>query len=154
MPAVPHQPLQSTIEIILKGKTTKLVKSLKMDMAIASDKLEFERAMELRNQIDAIQWLNERQHMERQKKYDEDIINYLVKNDRVYLILFNKQEFEFAFNPDFFEEFIIQYYSENPVPRELILPKKLVEVNSLTSYLKLKRAGAVSIKVPQKGEKK
>jgi excinuclease ABC subunit C len=83
-----------------------------------------------------------------------------VKNDKVYLILFNvykgilenKQEYEFDFNGSFLEEFIIQYYSDNNVPRELILPEPIDD--SLVYFLRTRRGGAVGFTVPQKGDKK
>ena len=68
------------------------------------------------------------QNMDRQRHYNEDILNYTVRDDTVYLMLFNiykgtlwnKNEFVFPASPEFLEEFLLQYYSENPVPRELI----------------------------------
>jgi excinuclease ABC subunit C len=98
--------------------------------------------------------------MERQKRYNEDILNFEIKNERVYLILFNiykgtlvnKQEFEFAMQPEFFEEFILQFYSENPIPKELILPEKISE--PLHVFLESKREGKVKVTVPKRGEKK
>lgn len=148
------------IHLILKGKTKELIADLTLDMKMASNNLEFERALELRNQIEAINMLNEKQNMERQKKYNEDILNFMVKSNRVYLILFNvykgilenKQEFEFNFHPEFLEEFIVQYYSENSIPKELILPEVVSE--SIVSFLELKRQSKVKVTVPKKGEKK
>ena len=148
------------INSILKGNTSKIIKSLTSDMQTASDKLNFERAMELRNQIEAIKLLNEKQAMERKKKFNEDIINFIVKNDRIYLILFNvykgtlenKQEFEFDYNTDFLDEFLVQYYSENMIPKELILPAQIDQ--SLHEFLELKRESKVKVTIPQKGEKK
>ncbi len=64
----------------------------------------------------------------------------------------NKQEFEFTVGENFLEEFIVQFYSENKVPRELMLPKKIDD--SLISFLREKRDGAVKITVPKKGDKK
>ena len=43
-----------------------------------SEGMDFERALEVKNQIGAIRELANKQKMERQKKYDEDIINYKV----------------------------------------------------------------------------
>jgi hypothetical protein len=48
--------------------------------------------------------------MQRQRVFDEDIINYIIKDGTVYLMLFNiyrgtlstKNEFVFRYNPDFF----------------------------------------------------
>ncbi|WP_455392032.1 excinuclease ABC subunit UvrC [[Eubacterium] cellulosolvens] len=149
-----------TIKSILKGKTNEIIKSLTNEMAVASSSLKYERALELRNQIEAIKALKEKQAMERMRKYNEDIINYVVKNERVYLILFNiykgtlenKQEFEFEHSPDFFEEFLTQFYSENPIPKEVIIPVKIDK--SLAEFLEFKRESKVKLTVPQKGEKK
>jgi excinuclease ABC subunit C len=66
--------------------------------------------------------------------------------------LSNKNEFVFGVHDDFFEEFLVQYYSENPVPREIILPAKMTE--SLLSFLERKRQKRVQIIVPKKGTKK
>ena len=148
------------VKQILKGKSNDLVKSLIKKMDIASKKLNFERAMELRNQIGAINSLKERQAMERKKKVNEDIINYIIKNERVYLILFNiykgtlenKQEFDFEFTPEFFEEFLLQYYSDNEIPKELILPERIDQ--SLKEFLEQKRESKVKVTIPQRGEKK
>jgi excinuclease ABC subunit C len=129
-------------------------------MARKSQSCDFENALILRNQITAIQHLQEHQKMQRQHIFDEDIINYLVRDGTVYLMLFNiykgtlstKNEFVFGFTPDFFEEFIVQYYSENPIPSEVIVPQKLS--NSLTVFLKHKRKKKVRIVVPKKAAKK
>ncbi len=148
------------VELVLKGRTDELVRSMKREISEASAELDFERAIRLRNQIEAIEWLKEKQKMQLSKRYDEDIINYTIKNGRVYLILFNvykgtlenKQEFEFDWSDKFLEEFLVQYYSENIVPSEIILPHEID--NSLISFLKVKRGGKVSVRVPKIGEKK
>ncbi|MHC1572511.1 MAG: excinuclease ABC subunit UvrC, partial [Methanosarcinales archaeon] len=148
------------VELVLKGRTDELVRSMKREISEASAELDFERAIRLRNQIEAIEWLKEKQKMQLSKRYDEDIINYTIKNGRVYLILFNvykgtlenKQEFEFDWSDKFLEEFLVQYYSENIVPSEIILPHEID--NSLISFLKVKRGSKVSVRVPKIGEKK
>ncbi|MEA1999782.1 MAG: excinuclease ABC subunit UvrC [Euryarchaeota archaeon] len=149
-----------SVELILKGKTNEFIKSKTREMKSASDKLDFERALVLRNQIEAIERLKEKQLMELQKKYDEDIINYIIKDGRVYLILFNiykgilenKQEFKFETSANFLDDFLVQYYSENTVPAELILPQEIDD--ALISFLKLKRNGTVNVKVPKVGDRK
>lgn len=150
----------SMVELFLKGKTGELVRSIDKDMKQASKNMDYERALDDRKKLEAIEWLKEKQDMQRQKKYDEDIINYIVKERRVYLILFNvykgilenKQEFEFDFTEGFLEDFLILFYSDNDVPKELILPKEVEE--PIQSFLEKEREGKVIITVPQKGEKK
>lgn len=146
---------------ILKGGTQELITHISDEMKLASKELNFEHALELRNQIGALKGLNERQNMERNRKYNEDIIHYVVKNSTVYLLLFNvhhgmlenKQSFNFELTEEeFFEEFLVQYYSDNKVPGELIVPQPLSD--SAVSFLKLKAGKSVQVTVPQRGEKK
>jgi excinuclease ABC subunit C len=148
------------VKLLLKGHTDNVLKKLKKEMNSYSAAQEYERAISVRNQINAIEYLQERQKMRREKKFNEDIINYEIKDDKVYLMLFNiykgvlnnKNEFVFDYKIDFFEEFIIQYYSDNPIPKELIIPE--IVSNSLSSYLREKKGSDVFIINPQKGEKK
>jgi len=150
----------SKVKLILSGKTDKLLKNLDLEMKKQSEKNQFEKALNTRNQINAIVHLKERQKMQREKKYNEDIINYQIKDDKVYLMIFNiykgtlsnKNEFVFDYNPDFLEEFIVQFYSDAPVPKELIVPNTLSD--SIGLFLKNKKGSKVHVTKPQKGEKK
>lgn len=146
--------------LVLKGRDNELSNKIKSNMKTASKEMDYEKALLLRNQSQAIEYLREKQNVERQKKFNEDIINYLVKEDNVYLMVFNiykgtllnKQEFNFEYHEGFFEEFLIRYYSENKIPKELIVPEKVE--NSVEGYLSKKKGSNVSIKIPQKGELK
>jgi len=147
-------------QFILSGKSKELLKKLDQEMKKHSQLLDFENALLLRNQKTAIEHLQEHQKMQRQHTFDEDIINYLVRDGTVYLMLFNiykgtlstKNEFVFGATPDFLEEFIVQYYSENPVPFEVIVPQKLSD--SLAMFLEKKRKKKVRVIVPKKASKK
>ncbi|MBT6690449.1 excinuclease ABC subunit C [archaeon] len=143
-------------EMVLKGKTRGVVEILDKRMKMFSRDKEFERALEIREQIRSVKELGDRQKMERDKTYDEDFINWIVHDGTVYLILFNarkgilenKQSFEFEWTPNFLEEFLVQFYSDYDVPREVVLP---VNVDSgLKNFLKDKGARVV---VPKVGEK-
>ena len=148
------------VKLVLSGHTNKLVKKMQNEMNVFSKNNNFELALKTREQIKAIEHLSEHQKMLREKKYNEDIINYRIKDEKVYLILFNidmgilhnKNEFVFDYNQDFLEEFIVQYYSENPVPKEVIVPEKVT--SSISEFLSKKKGSKVSVKLPEKGEKK
>ncbi len=148
------------IKLILKGKTEEILKSMSDEMSACSKNLNFEKAMELRNQINAVKMLNERQSMARNRVFNEDIINTVVRNGKVYLILFNiykgtltnKDEYSFTYTEDFFEEFIVQYYSEHNVPSELILKEEVNE--AVIDFLSMRRKSRVRVTIPKKGEKK
>ena len=145
---------------VLKGNIRELIESLETEMKELAAKQQFELAMELRDEIAALEFLQEKQNVERQKKHDEDILNYLVKDGTVYLMLFkvykgtleDKQDYIFAYGGDFLEEFLVQYYSENEPPGELIVPELLEE--SLADFLAHLRGKKVKVTVPKQGEKK
>jgi excinuclease ABC subunit C len=148
------------VRLVLSGKSKQLIKTLKQEMTERSQRFDFEKALLLRDQITAIQHLQDHQKMQRQQRWNEDIINYVSKDGMVYLMLFNiykgtlstKNEFVFDAIPDFFEEFIVQYYSETPIPSEVIVPQKLPE--SVQAFLSFKRKKNVRVVVPKKAIKK
>lgn len=144
----------------LGGKTGELVESLQKEMAQLSDRQEFERAIELRDEIAALQHLQERQQVEKSRKYDQDVISYQIDGSSVFLMLFKvyhgtlegKEDFVFAQSDNFLEEFLVQYYSEREPPEELILDEPLDE--SLVDFLSHVKGKKVHVTVPKQGEKK
>lgn len=147
-------------EAVLKGRTGELIGSLKEEMAALARGEEFERAMELRDEIRALEGLQDRQHIERQKRFDEDVLSWIVEGESVYLMLFKvyrgtlegKEEFVFPNGDSFLEEFLVQYYSENEPPEELILGEALDE--SLVDFLSHVKGRRVRVTVPKQGEKR
>ncbi len=144
----------------LSGKTFELIDSMKIEMKGLSARQEFERALELRDEIAALERLQERQRVERSRKYDQDIISYAIDSGNVYLMLFKvyrgtlegKEDFVFAYTDNFLEEFLVQYYSENEPPEELIASDALDE--SLVEFLTHVKGKKVHVTVPKQGEKK
>jgi len=146
--------------MVLSGKTKELLNDLQKEMERSSQELAYERALVLKKQINALAWLDEKQAMERKKTLEEDIIAYRVQGGTVYLLVFsinqgmleNKKDFEFPAVDSFFEEFLTQYYSDERVPKELILPHEIDM--SLIEYLSSLRGRKVMITIPQRGDKK
>jgi excinuclease ABC subunit C len=145
---------------LLKGKSSELLALLRAEMGVFSAAKEYERALVLRNQIIAIEHLADRQHVERPKLTDQDVITYTIADDTVYLMVFSvekgllsgKQEYSFDNHEDFFEEFLVQYYADRVPPSELIIPHEVDE--ALAGYLSEKKGMGVQITVPKIGEKK
>ena len=148
------------ISTILNGDILGIIEELKKKMKESAVTKDFERSLELRNNIESLEYLKERQNMQRNKVYDEDILNFIVKEDKVYLILFNiskgildnKQVFEFDFKENFLEEFLTQYYSDNIIPKEIIIPKTIDK--TIIEFLEKKRGKKLDITIPKIGEKK
>jgi excinuclease ABC subunit C len=145
---------------ILKGDSERLIKELTKEMEENSVAENFEYSLILRNQINALKTLKEKQVMEFARSIDANIINYVIYGDEVYLLLFNirkgivedKQEFVFNYCEDFLENFLAQIYETQNIPKEIILPTKVGHY--LKNYLSKKANHLVKITVPKKGNKK
>ncbi|MEN9625939.1 MAG: hypothetical protein RL557_267 [archaeon] len=145
---------------ILKGDAEELIAELQKKMKSSSEKTYYEHALTIRNQIEALQQLTEKQRMEMTRKVDAHIINYSVAGDQMYLLLFSirngvleeKQAYNFPYYEECFEDFLLQYYDTAPVPQEVIVPHAVD--SALEEYLAMKGKRKVSIMVPTKGDKK
>ncbi|MBD3359980.1 MAG: excinuclease ABC subunit UvrC [Candidatus Buchananbacteria bacterium] len=156
-------------ERLLKGKTKQIIKDLNQRMQKSSANQQYELAKIYRDQKKAIQLIEEKQKIDVPKKYDQDVINWLVLNSQIYFQIFNidqgvitsRHKFNFKYYPGIVEDFIKHYYSINFIPRELVLPEKLSEQNLIQSYLQktknqkfgFKILPKVDITVPLKGDK-
>jgi len=150
--------------LVLEGKEKHLVRNLEKQMYDYKIKKEFEPAIVLRDQIQAINYLKEKQSVETNKSYNQDLINYIVQGDKCYLLVFNiskgmllnKKEFVLpVLEEDFLDEFIIDYYSKSSpssLPEEIILPRLISQ--ETTKYLTELKKKKLNIIVPEKGEKK
>ncbi|MDD1711710.1 MAG: excinuclease ABC subunit UvrC [Methanoregulaceae archaeon] len=146
--------------LLLKGKDNDLVRALKQEMEEKSRAEEFEQAMLLRDQIQAIERLGYRQDIARRSDADEDIINYHRSGETVYLMLFavykgtlgTKKEFVFEAGEEFLEEFLLQYYAEEEPPLDLVLPEQVSD--SLREYLSGRKGRKVTVTVPKIGARK
>lgn len=147
-------------EQVLNGKTEQIIKKLEQDMKLYSKEMLYEKAKETLERIESLKYLKEKQNIERNKKYDEDVIDYVVKENKVYLLVFNvykgtltnKSEYVFDYIDGFFEDFLLQYYSTNNIPKEIITSEKID--GSFMEFLREKKKSEVLVTNPLKGEKK
>ncbi|MDD5499988.1 MAG: excinuclease ABC subunit UvrC, partial [Candidatus Nanoarchaeia archaeon] len=143
---------------LLIGKNESIESALKKELKEYSMKKEFEKAIIVREQLKAVDYLGESQLIQRNKKHNEHFIDFLDNDDGIYIMVFKvnsglvseKDEFEFNYSPDFFNQFLMQYYSENSLPEELVLRQKID--SALVEHLKGK-SSAIKIIVPKKGDK-
>jgi len=144
---------------VLKGEVKELIKTLQIEMNRAGENQQFEYALSIRNQIEALDHLNDKQIVQVKRSYDADVISYIIANGHVFLLVFNlykgtlenKEQFEFEYYDGFFEEFLIQYYSEKKPPKEIIVPEEMDP--EMAIFLSKKRGSHVTIIKPEKGIK-
>lgn len=145
---------------ILRGDVDALIATLEQQMKEAAGKTYYEYALTVRNQINALESLKEKQNIEMTRSVDANIIAYKLVGDEIYMVLFTirkgvleeKQSFTFSYYEDFFEDFLLQYYDTAPIPQELIVQHPLDD--SIIGYLIRKGNRMVIVTVPQRGEKK
>lgn len=155
------------VEQFLDGKGERLLDQMKADMASAAEALEFERAAKLRDQIAAIESVLQRQKVLNSDGGDQDVVA-VVKDERGAAIqmlyirggkLIGQRQFFLdgsrdAAPTEAVGEFVKQYYAEAPeVPREVLLPVEIEERAIVESYLRQRKGSAVTVTVPNGGEK-
>ncbi|MCO4484775.1 excinuclease ABC (subunit C) [Streptococcus infantarius subsp. infantarius] len=148
------------VKNFLDGKDNKIVDGLKDKMQKASDMLEFERAAEYRDLLQAISTLRTKQRVMNQDMMDRDIFGYYVDKGwmcvQVFFVrqgkLIQRDVNMFPYYNDPEEDFLTyvgQFYrdSKHFIPKEIFIPQDIDE--------ELVKA-VVDTKVikPQRGEKK
>ncbi len=145
---------------VLSGKTQKVEESLSQQMQQASQEENFERALELRNRLEAIGRIKQRQLMESQNAGNEDFFGFVkdggklrvcVLKSRAGLILGREQYVLDAIGESPEAEFILRYYDSQPLPEKAFASIESASVASALSQL-LKLSGGRFL-VPQKGDK-
>lgn len=155
----------------LNNKNTgEVLKDLQKEMFELSENLEFEKAQEKKQFIETILKIQDKQKVDLQKNFDQDIVTILFdeisSKFQIQILHISKGVIsgkkEFFFNDEenkeeLFEEFLKMYYSKNTPPKELIINlefNELIEIELIAEYLTRLRGSKVVIITPQKGEKK
>ena len=152
---------------ILDGKVDKLIKDLEKEMQEESQKMNFEKAAYIRDKIQAIQRISEKQKVSNINENDIDVIG-IARNDfeiciEVFFIRKSKmvgrehyfyKELLDEENADIISSFIKQYYIGKEFLPSKIMVKYDVEDKDVIELLLTQNADKkVEIKTPQKGEK-
>lgn len=146
----------------LKGGSSNSIKLLTQQMEEAAENLEFERAASIRDKINAVKKMGEKQKVVVSKVLDEDIIASFSNDGKTCFQvfrfnsgrLFDRESFIFDSGESETEEFILRYYTiRNDIPKSIAIDKTFDAVEDVEKWLSQKRGNKVSISVPQKGER-
>ena len=150
----------------LEGRTGPIVTRLRAEMEQAAEDLHFERAAALRDQIQAIEKVVERQKVVSADYVDSDVIAMARSNGeacvQVFFIrggkLIGREYFlmegtENTLDSDVIGSFLKQFYDQAPtVPSQVLLPNAVEEVKIINEWLNTRRSGTkVEIRVPLDG---
>ncbi len=159
--------VREVIEFLM-GKSEELIKEIEKKMWEAAQKEEFEKAVILRNQLFALQELRKKHEVILKDKKSMDVVGVAKnKNLAVTIILkiregklISKEEYPFHLPLTNTEEEILEtllssvYFHSYDIPNEIILPKKVPEVQTFIKTIEKKRNIKIKITVPKKGVKK
>ncbi len=118
----------------LKGNVKDEIKKLTSLMKKASERMEYELALEYHNVILSLEAISEKQKMET-NVVDMDVFNYAVKDNYINIQIFHLREskilerkgfvFEVMQEPEeMFIDFLVSFYlvENNPIPKEIVIP--------------------------------
>ncbi len=151
----------------LKGDTHELLSRLKQQMKEHAAAMEFEKAAEVRDLIESINHIMDKQRMNDTNAENRDIIAYARgEKDTVITVFFvrdgqligreNHHMSADAAEPDdeVLGEFIKQYYNSTPyIPKEILTRITVPDTEILLSWLSEKKGQKVSLLQPQRGDK-
>ncbi len=150
----------------LSGGSTRSLKDLTAQMLEASENMDFERAAALRDTINAIKKLSDKQKVIRSDVENQDVIAYFSDGNKGCFEVFrfeggrlcDRQSFpvtDVEDTEDSRAEFIVSFYStRNNIPKNIALDSPAVDTELLERWLSEKRGNRVYISVPQKGEQR
>jgi len=153
----------------LNGRTENISARLEEEMRQASADLKYERAAQIRDQLDAIQRIVEEQRIISTRFTDSDVIALAdLENDACIQVFFIRggkltgreyflvENIDQTADQDLLTEVIKQFYDQAPtIPPEILLPREIEEAKIIHQWLKSQRGGKkVELIVPRRGEKK
>ena len=155
--------------MVLDGRTTELERDLKQRMQEAAEDYAFEEAARLRDQLQAVERLNESQKAVTTNGGDMDIIGFAQDMTGNCLQIFFVRKGKLIGRDNFFLQdgseapqevltaFIKQYYNEATfIPREIVLPQlpEAEEQQLIELWLREKAERRVELLTPQRGVKR
>ncbi len=152
---------------VLDGKTDKLMRQLQEEMKQASDDMQYEKAVYLRDKIVAIERISEKQKVSNISENDIDVIGLARSDTKVCVEIFFIRKSKMVGREHYFlnelidedsseivSGFIKQYYLDRPIlPNKIMIRDNIEEKEIIEQWLSKNAGRKVEIKTPQKGEK-
>ena len=159
-----HKELAQKLDKFLSSGNTDLVAILEREMAEASANEEYERAARLRDQVNALNTAQESNDAALSETINADVISLYTEGLHTAASIFKIRagsirgsrswilnQNEILEGEDELTPFIVNIYSEEEIPAELIINRQVDQ--GLAQFLSELRGAKVEIRVPQRGEK-
>lgn len=155
------------VRLILEGRDRELVKLLERQMRETAERLEFERAAQLRDQVQALKQTIEGQKIISAKGEDQDVLGFAQKGKEGCVQLFvirggrliGRESFAFEEVAEkgkaaFLSSFIKQLYlAKTSLPKEVLIPFPVEDQGLIEEWLSARAGRKVSLTVPQRGKR-
>jgi len=159
-----YSKLVSDAVLFLSGKSKSIQKKLSVEMEKSSEKMDYEKAAILRDRIKALTQIQSSQNISSTNLENADVISVAQEAAKTCVQVFFYRSKQNWGNQSYFplqdkshtaEEvltsFITQFYENKNVPNEIILNKKIKDLNLIKIALEKKEEKFISIKIPTKG---
>jgi excinuclease ABC subunit C len=166
--ATAYQDMVNQVRLFLEGKNRDLLDMLRQHMEEASEKMDYERAAELRDRIAKIEGAFERQKIISPGFENQDVIGMASEGGHSDIqvlfirngMLLGRKDFHISdvrgmTDEDILVDFLHQFYAkEMIVPAEILLPLEVPDREIFEIWLTEKRGAKVEVQVPQRGRKR
>ena len=163
-----YREVVNQVILFLQGKQELVLRELDSKMKVAAQRLQFEKAALLRDQIEAIQEVVQGQRIAITLQGEKDVIGLAQNGTLAYVELFAIRNSKLIGRDQFVMEgvqgesprqimtsFVKQYYvSASHIPPLILLQYPVDEPAVVTEWLARQRGSKVEIKVPQRGARK
>ena len=156
--------LVSDAILFLSGKSKNIQKKLSLEMEKSSEKMDYEKAAVLRDRIKALAQIQSSQNISSTNLNNADVISVAQEAGKTCVQVFfyrSKQNWgnqsyfpshDQSHTPeDVLTSFITQFYENKSVPVEILLNKKIKDLNLIKIALEKKERKFIAIKIPTKG---
>ncbi len=154
--------------LFLEGKADDVLRRLRKQMAGAAERMEYERAAQVRDQLKAIERTVERQMVSTTRKEDVDIFGMARESDQACVQVFFVRGTQMIGRDTFMLEgvrdepdsavltnFLLQYYEgAQYIPKLVAIPTEADDRDTMEELLTEKRGSLVEVRVPERGEKR
>jgi len=159
-----YSKLVSDAVLFLSGKSKSIQKKLSVEMEKSSEKMDYEKAAILRDRIKALTQIQSSQNISSTNLENADVISISQEAGKSCVQVFFYRSKQNWGNQSYFpshdkyhtaEEvlasFITQFYENKNIPAEILLNKKIKDLNLIKTALEKKEEKFISIKIANKG---
>jgi excinuclease ABC subunit C len=152
----------------LEGKDRTVIQRLRQEMEDAAERLEFERAADLRDRLRAAERVVESERVGYSAAVDQDIIGLARDGGNACVQVFFMrggrlarrdpflmQDAEGETDRDVLASFVKQFYSQSTdLPAELVLPEELADADDVREMLRQLKGKRIELTAPKRGDKR